>query len=129
MKKIREIDDSALGISRRKRGRGYAYYDEDGNKITDKKTLKRLRSLVIPPMWSDVLICRFDDGHIQAIGRDAKGRKQYIYHSVYEKLRQEQKFKKMLDFSEELHKIRKRAQKDLHIKASFFLPVSYSTEQ
>jgi len=116
MVKVREVDDSALGITRRKFGRGYAYYDEDGTKIRDKKVLRRLRKLVIPPMWTDVLICRFDDGHIQAIGRDLKGRKQYIYHSVYEKLKQEEKFRKMLDFAEYLPKIRKRAYKDLKIK-------------
>lgn len=113
MVKIKEVDDSALGITRRKYGRGYAYYDEDGSKIRDKKVLRRLKNLVIPPMWTDVYICRFDDGHIQAIGRDLKGRKQYIYHSVYEKLRQEEKFKKMLDFANYLPKIRKRAYKDL----------------
>jgi len=111
--KVREIDDSALAISRRKSGRGFAFYDEDGTKITNKLTLKRLRQLVIPPMWSNVLICRFDDGHIQAIGRDAKGRKQYIYHSVYERLKQEEKHRKMVDFSESLPKIRKRAHTDL----------------
>ncbi|WFO15993.1 hypothetical protein M601_020250 [Cellulophaga baltica 4] len=91
MTKIQEVDDSAMCISRKKKGRGFAFYDEDGIKIQDKKILKRLRNLVIPPMWSDVNICRFDDGHIQAIGRDLKGRKQYIYHSVYEKNRQEAK--------------------------------------
>jgi len=116
MKKVREIDDSALGISRRKWGRGFAFFDEDGSKITDKPTLKRLRKLVIPPMWTDVLICRFDDGHIQAIGRDAKGRKQYIYHSVYERLKQEEKYRKMVDFSEALPKIRKKAHADLKAK-------------
>lgn len=116
MKEIREIDDSALAITRRKYGRGYAYYSEDGEKITDKSILKRLKGLVIPPMWSDVLICKFEDGHIQAIGRDLKGRKQYIYHSKYEKLRQEEKFKKLLKFVSHLPKIRKRAYKDLEIK-------------
>lgn len=116
MKKIREIDDSAMCISRKKRGKGYSFYDENGDLIKDKKVLKRLRGLVIPPMWQDVMVCRFDDGHIQAIGRDAKNRKQYIYHSEYEKQRQEAKFKKMLDFSELLPKIRKRSHKDLDAK-------------
>ena len=110
---IKEIDETALGITRRKVGKGYVFVDENGNKIIDRPTLKRLRGLVIPPMWSNVLICKFDDGHIQAIGRDTKGRKQYIYHSVYEKLKQEAKFKKMVDFSAALPKIRKRAYKDL----------------
>ncbi len=113
MKKIQEIDDSAMCIARKKRGKGYSFYDENGKRITDKKTLKRLKALVIPPMWSDVLVCRFDDGHIQATGRDAKNRKQYIYHSTYEKQRQEAKFKKLLDFSTLLPEIRKRAHNDL----------------
>ncbi len=116
MVKIREIDDSAMCISRKKRGKGYSFYGEDGNLIKDKRVLKRLRGLVIPPMWQDVMVCRFDDGHIQAVGRDAKNRKQYIYHSVYEKQRQEAKFKKLLDFSELLPKIRKKAHKDLGAK-------------
>jgi len=116
MKKIREIDDSAMCISRKKRGKGYCFYDEKGILIKDKKVLKRLRGLVIPPMWQDVMVCRFDDGHIQAIGRDAKDRKQYIYHSVYEKQQQEAKFKKLLDFSKLLPKIRKKAHADLDAK-------------
>lgn len=115
-KEVREIDDSAMAISRKKVGRGYTYYDEHGKKIKEKNVLCRLKKLVIPPMWSDVLICRFDDGHIQAIGRDLKGRKQYIYHSVYEKLKQEEKFKKLLSFAEGLPKIRKQVLVDLHRK-------------
>lgn len=113
MTKIREIDDSAMCISRKKRGKGYSYYDENGELIRDKDVLKRLRGLVIPPMWQEVMVCRFDDGHIQAIGRDAKNRKQYIYHSAYEKQQQEAKFRKMLDFSERLPAIRKKAYTDL----------------
>ena len=116
MKKIREIDESAMCIARKKRGSGYSFYDEKGRLIRDKKTLERLRGLVIPPMWSDVMVCRFDDGHIQAIGRDAKGRKQYIYHSEYERRQQKAKFRKMLDFSERLPKIRKKAHSDLESK-------------
>lgn len=115
MKGIKEIDDSALCISRRKYGKGYGYRDENGKTIKDKKTLKRLKALVIPPMWNDVMICRFDDGHIQAVGRDAKGRKQYIYHSAYEKQQQEEKFRKMLDFANALPDMRKKAYKDLKI--------------
>ena len=116
MGKVREIDDSAMVISRKKRGRGYSFYDENGNLIRDSKALKRLKSLVIPPMWKDVMVCRFDDGHIQAIGRDAKNRKQYIYHSEYEKQQQEAKFRKMLDFSELLPGIRKTAHSKLSVK-------------
>ncbi|MBU2997966.1 DNA topoisomerase IB [Cellulophaga baltica] len=103
-------------ISRKKCGRGFSFYAEDGGRITDKKALKRLKNLVIPPMWSQVFICGFSDGHIQATGRDLKGRKQYIYHSEYEKQQQEAKFKKMLHFANRLPKIRKRAHKDLKLK-------------
>ena len=113
---VKEIDDSAMVISRKKRGKGYCFYDEHGDRITDKTSLKRLRNIVIPPMWTDVLICRFDDGHIQAIGRDAKNRKQYIYHSLFAKQQQEEKFKRILEFSGHLPKIRKRAYKDLNTK-------------
>ena len=116
MPRIQEVDDSAMCISRKKKGRGFSFYAEDGVKIEDKKNLKRLKNLVIPPMWTQVFICRFDDGHIQATGRDLKGRKQYIYHSTYEKQRQEMKFKKMLHFDDHLPKIRKRAYTDLKLK-------------
>ncbi|WP_262888974.1 hypothetical protein [Costertonia aggregata] len=115
-KKIKEIDDSALAITRRKWGRGYVYYTENGRRIKDKKILSRLRNLVIPPMWTDVMICKFEDGHIQATGRDLKGRKQYIYHSIYEKLRQEEKFRKLLDFVKTLPEMRKRAHTDMKSK-------------
>lgn len=103
-------------ISRKKRGKGYSYFDENGKRIADPTTLKRLKELVIPPMWTDVMLCRFDDGHIQAVGRDDKNRKQYIYHTVYEKQKQEEKFKKLIDFSDLLPKIRKRAFKDLKMQ-------------
>ena len=116
MTKIREIDDSAMCISRKKRGKGYSFYDENGKLIKDKTSLKRLKGLVIPPMWHDVMICRFDDGHIQAIGRDAKDRKQYIYHSDFEKRQQEEKFRKMLYFSERLPRMRKKAHAHINAK-------------
>lgn len=107
MKQIKHIDDSALSIKRKKWGRGYQYFDENHNKITEKKILYRLKNLVIPPMWSEVNICKFDDGHIQATGRDAKGRKQYIYHSEWERKRQEEKFARMKAFAQKLPEIRK----------------------
>lgn len=110
------IDDSALCILRKKRGKGYGYYDENNEKITDKKLMKRISSLIIPPMWTDVQICKFDDGHIQAIGRDTKGRKQYIYHSVWEKQRQEEKFALMAEFGKALPAFRKKCIEHLKIR-------------
>jgi len=104
---IKKVSDENLCISRRRYGRGYRYYDEHGEVVEDKTLLKRLRKLIIPPMWNDVMICKWDDGHIQATGRDAKGKKQYIYHSKYEEARQQEKFDKMYDFGKKLSSIRK----------------------
>ena len=116
MDTIREIDDSALCIFRKKWARGFRFIDEYGKVIKDKKKLKRLKNLVIPPMWEEVRICRFEDGHIQATGRDKKGRKQYIYHSIYEQKCQEEKFNKMSSFAMALPGIRKKAYKALKAK-------------
>ncbi len=110
---LQHIDDSSLEIERKRSGRGFAYFDSSGDKITSKALLERLKKIVIPPMWSEVKICKFDDGHIQATGRDAKGRKQYIYHSEWERQQQEKKFASLLSFGEKLPKIRKQCEKDL----------------
>ncbi|MCH7400331.1 DNA topoisomerase IB [Belliella kenyensis] len=111
--KYRYTEEDSLCLKRVKRGRGFSYLDENGNKIEDEKKLKRIKNLVIPPMWTEVHICRFDDGHIQATGRDLKGRKQYIYHSEWEKIRQEEKFQRMYEFGNKLPKMRKKAHQDL----------------
>ncbi|GAA5033389.1 DNA topoisomerase [Marivirga lumbricoides] len=111
--RLRHIDDSALEIERRKSGRGYAYFDGKGEKIISPVLLSRLKKIVVPPMWSEVKICKFDDGHIQATGRDAKGRKQYIYHSEWERIQQEKKFSRMIEFGKTLPAIRKQSEKDL----------------
>lgn len=104
---LKKVDDESLCISKKKYRNGYRYYDEKGKHITDEKLLRRFRKLIIPPMWSEVSICKWSDGHIQATGRDAKGRKQYIYHSKYEQHRQQLKFKKMSAFGKQLSGIRK----------------------
>ena len=113
---IKHVGDEAMSIHKRKRGKGYQYFDEEGNKITDTVLLSRFRRLIIPPMWSDVYICKWDDGHIQAIGRDAKGRKQYIYHSTFEKAKQEEKFAKMKSFGKALSKFRQKILEDIATK-------------
>jgi DNA topoisomerase-1 len=115
-KKVKKVSEENLCINRRPYGRGYRYYDENDKAITDKKLLKRLKGLIIPPMWDDVMICNWEDGHIQATGRDAKGRKQYIYHSKYEEARQQEKFDRMLDFGKNLPAMRKINLK--HVKKS-----------
>src|SRR3954447_17082175 len=75
------------GISRRRSGTGFVYIDPRGKRIQDEKTLERIRTLVIPPAWTSVWISPRADGHIQAVGRDAKGRKQYRYHPAYRQAR------------------------------------------
>ncbi|PWH87133.1 DNA topoisomerase IB [Brumimicrobium oceani] len=114
--KLKHVDDTALCIQRKKVGRGYQFIDENHEKITNKKILKRLKGLVIPPMWDEVMICKFDDGHVQAIGRDAKGRKQYIYHSLWEKLKQEEKFNRIEEFARHLPKIRKTCYQNIELE-------------
>src|SRR5690606_18931305 len=76
------ISESNLCIHRKKVGRGYSY-KEDGKKVNDKDTLDRINKLVIPPGWENVRICKLPKGHLQAVGRDEKGRKQYIYHPLW----------------------------------------------
>jgi DNA topoisomerase-1 len=111
LKNLKYVDDAALCIKRRKYGRGFQYHDEKGEQIIDTRLLRRLKSLVIPPMWDEVMICKWEDGHIQAIGRDQKGRKQYIYHSEWERQRQREKFARMADFGRQLPLIRQSCYK------------------
>lgn len=113
---LRHVNDDSMSIIRKRYGRGYRYYQSSGDPLTDKSVLKRLKKLIIPPMWSEVQICKWEDGHIQATGRDLKYRKQYIYHSEWERQRQEEKFAKMKAFGEKLYNIRKVTSDHLEIK-------------
>ncbi|MGB7543828.1 MAG: DNA topoisomerase IB, partial [Burkholderiales bacterium] len=110
---LRYVTDGAAGISRRRSGKGWIYFAANGARITDPVTRKRLNSLAIPPAWTDVWICPDPDGHIQATARDARGRKQYRYHSSYREARDQSKFRRMLEFSEILPVLRERAERDL----------------
>ena len=101
------------GIKRLKSGQGFRYVTPDGKTVTDKITLGRIKRLAIPPAWSDVWICTKDNGHLQAIGKDARGRKQYRYHPRWREVRDENKYNRMLDFAKALPKIRVRIEKDL----------------
>jgi DNA topoisomerase-1 len=105
----------AAGITRRKSGKGFSYVDEQGKAIHDEKTLARIRSLAIPPAWTNVWICPTENGHIQAVGRDAKGRKQYRYHPRWRKTRDETKYHRMLDFGKALPKMREQMERDLKL--------------
>jgi DNA topoisomerase-1 len=107
------VTDGIAGISRRRSGKGWSYYDADGALIGDTATRKRLNALVIPPAWTNVWICPDPDGHIQVTARDARGRKQYRYHSSYRDARDQSKFCRMLEFSEILPALRERVERDL----------------
>jgi DNA topoisomerase-1 len=104
---LRYVSDEEPGIRRKKAGKGFAYVGPDGKKVADEATLARIRSLAIPPAYTDVWICPRADGHIQATGRDAKGRKQYRYHPAFREIRESTKFEHMIEFAHALPAIRK----------------------
>ena len=104
--RLRRSDCSAVGFRRRKVGRGFAYYDCAGGRITDPDVLERVKGLVIPPAWTDVWICPDPRGHIQATGMDARGRRQYRYHDVWREHRDREKFDHMLEFARVLPSLR-----------------------
>src|SRR5258705_1978504 len=107
------VTDGMAGVSRRRWGAGWTYYAPDGERIRDAATRRRLDSLAIPPAWTEVWICPDPAGHIQATARDARGRKQYRYHPSYREARDQSKFRRMLEFSEALPKLRERMERDL----------------
>jgi DNA topoisomerase I len=106
--RLRRSDSSTPGIKRRGRGRGFEYLDEQGNRIEDEEVLERIRELAIPPAWKDVWICPYPMGHIQAVGVDAAGRKQYRYHQKWRERRDQEKFDEMIDFARALPRMRSR---------------------
>ncbi|HEY6778003.1 MAG TPA: hypothetical protein VI122_15965 [Thermoleophilaceae bacterium] len=113
MPRLRRIDCSAPGITRRRRGRGFEYLDEGGRRITDPAVLDRIRQLAIPPAWRDVWICPHQMGHIQATGTDDAGRKQYRYHDAWRERRDREKFDSMVEFARALPGLRRRVKRDL----------------
>jgi DNA topoisomerase I len=110
---LRYVHDSMPGITRHKARNGFDYRLPDGSLVRDIDTLKRIRALAIPPAWTDVWICPDPNGHLQAVGRDQRGRKQYRYHPRWREVRDEAKFGKMLVFSRALPLIRARIEEDL----------------
>lgn len=101
------------GIQRRKQGRSFVYYSPAGKKITDPKVLERIKTLAIPPAYTKVWICPYENGHIQAVGRDSKNRKQYIYHPLWVKMRENVKFRSLLDFGRSLSSLRKKINEEI----------------
>lgn len=110
---LRYVTDATPGIHRKRAGKHFSYIGLDGKPIHDEEELKRIRSLGIPPAWKNVWICPNPRGHIQATGRDAKGRKQYRYHPKWRAIRDETKYDRMLAFGEALPLIRERVEHDL----------------
>jgi DNA topoisomerase IB len=113
MPRLRRVDCAAPGVARRRRGRGFAYVDENGHRIDDPETVERIRELAIPPAWEEVWICSDPLGHIQATGLDARGRKQYRYHDRWRLRRDREKFDSMVDFARALPRLRERVERDL----------------
>jgi DNA topoisomerase I len=101
------------GIRRRRAGTGFTYAGPDGRRVTDPDVLGRIRSLAVPPAWREVWICPTPGGHIQAVGRDARGRKQYRYHPKWRARRDETKYARMIGFAQALPRIRARVDRDL----------------
>jgi len=113
---LRYVTDDEPGIRRVKRGKGFSFVDSQGRAVKDEKTLERIRKLAIPPAWTDVWICPRPNGHLQATGRDAKGRKQYRYHADWRDVRDETKFGRMIAFGDSLPKIRERIEQDMSLR-------------
>ncbi len=111
--RLRHSSDNRPGITRRRSGRGFAYRDADGSPVRDRETLARIRKLAIPPAWTDVWICPYPNGHLQATGRDARGRKQYRYHPSYRLRREAAKYERLVAFARALPAIRERVEADL----------------
>ena len=113
MPRTRRVDCNGTGLRRVRRGRGFSYLDEDGERVEDAETISRIQSLVIPPAWNEVWICPLPNGHIQATGIDDAGRKQYLYHEDWRANRDREKFAEMESFAKALPRLRERTGEDL----------------
>ncbi|WED43995.1 DNA topoisomerase IB [Legionella cardiaca] len=120
---LRYVNDTLPGISRKKTKKGFNYYYPTGKLITDANELQRIQKLAIPPAYHDVWICPFSNGHIQVTARDDKNRKQYRYHPLWQKIRQQQKFHMMVAFGKAIPKIRE------HVNEHLSKPANLSKEQ
>jgi DNA topoisomerase-1 len=115
--KLSYTNSDELCIMRKRNGRGFIYIDSGGTEISNKKLLHRIKSLVIPPAWKNVLICSTRTGHIQAVGRDSRGRKQYIYHPLWSELSSSNKFSRLAEFAAALPLIRRHTDSDIKRKS------------
>jgi DNA topoisomerase I len=113
---LRYVSDDRPGIRRKKAGSGFTYTRADGSKLSEPDALKRIKALAIPPAWTDVWICPFADGHIQATGRDAKGRKQYRDHARFREVRDSTKYEHVVAFADALSSIRERVRQHMGLR-------------
>ncbi len=113
---LRYVSDASPGITRRRAGKGWSYRRPDGEKVADARTLARIKALAIPPAWTSVWIAPSPNAHVQATGRDAKGRKQYRYHARWSQVRDESKYEHMVEFGNALPLIRERVDADLALR-------------
>jgi len=112
MPRLRTVSPTDPGIARRRRGRGFVYLDA-GEQVTDAEVITRIKALVIPPAWEDVWVCRYPNGHIQAVGTDAALRRQYLYHPQWRLQRDQAKHERVLKVAARLPRARERAADDL----------------
>jgi DNA topoisomerase I len=112
---LRYVNDERRGYSRKAKGKEFEYFDTEGKPIRDEQRLLRIKRLAIPPAWKGVWICPSPNGHIQATGRDARGRKQYRYHDRWREVRDENKFDRLAQFAKALSNIRRRVAQDLKL--------------
>ena len=113
MPRLRRTDCSGPGLTRRRQGRGFVYLDDEGERIEEPEDVARISELGIPPAWKDVWICPDPQGHLQATGMDAAGRKQYLYHPRWRERRDQEKFDEMVHFARALPALRERVESDL----------------
>ncbi|MFC5909348.1 DNA topoisomerase IB, partial [Streptacidiphilus monticola] len=113
--RLRTSEPSRPGIRRRRCGRGFRYLAPDGSALTDRGELERIRALVVPPAWEDVWICPWPNGHLQAVGTDAAGRRQYLYHPEFRRRQEESKHAHVLEVAAHLPKVRQYAQDALEL--------------
>jgi DNA topoisomerase-1 len=113
---LRYVNDARPGIRRRKSGKGFTYARVDSSRLREPDVLRRIKSLAIPPAWTDVWICPFADGHVQATGRDAKGRKQYRYHPRFREVRESTKYEHVVAFAEALPSVRAKVREHMALR-------------
>jgi DNA topoisomerase IB len=111
--RLRRVSCDMPGLTRRRRGKGVVYLDHEGRRVTDPATLERIEALVIPPAWTDVWICPLANGHLQAVGTDARGRRQYLYHPAWRERRDREKHERVLEVARRLPAAREKVAADL----------------